>query len=52
MTKNSSIDPTILTAAGRSKFVPVGDDKAKNRRIEVILIPDLSGLFEVIHSDN
>jgi chemotaxis protein MotB len=49
MTENSSIDPNILTAAGRSEFIPVGTDKAKNRRIEVILIPDLSGLFEVIN---
>ncbi len=51
MTENSSIDPRILTAAGRSKFIPVSEDKAKNRRIEVILIPDLSGLFEVINSN-
>jgi len=51
MTSNSSIDPKILTAAGRSKFVPVGEDKAKNRRIEVILIPKLTELFEIISND-
>jgi len=51
MTSNSSIDPKILTAAGRSKFVPLGEDKAKNRRIEVILIPKLTELFEIISND-
>ncbi len=51
MTSSSSIDPKILTAAGRSKFIPVGEDKAKNRRIEVILIPKLTELFEIISND-
>ncbi|MFT7611695.1 MAG: chemotaxis protein MotB [Parvicellaceae bacterium] len=49
MTSNSTIDPKILTAAGRSKFMPVGTDKAKNRRIEVILIPKLNELFDIIN---
>jgi len=48
MTSNSTIDPKILTAAGRGAFLPVGEDKAKNRRIEVILIPKLTELFEII----
>ena len=51
MTSSSSIDPKILTAAGRSKYIPVGEDKAKNRRIEVILIPKLNELFEIISKD-
>ena len=48
MTSNSAIDPKILSAAGRSEYLPVGDDKAKNRRIEVILTPNLDKLFEII----
>jgi chemotaxis protein MotB len=48
MVKNSTINPKILTAAGRSQFVPVGEDKASNRRIEVILTPNLDKLFEII----
>ena len=41
------IDPTKITAAGRSKYVPVtsnntAEGKSKNRRIEIIIEPDLS----------
>jgi len=41
------IDATKITAAGRSKYMPVAtnktnDGKSKNRRIEVIIEPDLS----------
>jgi chemotaxis protein MotB len=50
MTQNSAIDPTILMAAGRSQFHPVdANDKAKNRRIEVIISPNLDELFKVIN---
>ncbi len=50
MTQNSTIDPTILMAAGRSQYHPVdANDKAKNRRIEVIISPNLDELFKVIN---
>ncbi len=46
---NSSLDPAQVTAAGRGEYLPVDPaDKAKNRRIEVILAPDLSELFEIV----
>lgn len=49
MLANSTINPNTITAAGRSYFIPVDElDKAKNRRIEVILIPNLDELFEMI----
>jgi chemotaxis protein MotB len=48
MTANSAINPKVLSAAGRSEYLPVGEDKAKNRRIEVILTPNLDKLFEII----
>ena len=53
MMENSSIDPAILTAAGRGEFFPIApndtpENKAKNRRIEVILTPNLDKLFELI----
>ncbi|MFZ6050498.1 OmpA family protein [Halocola ammonii] len=49
MMENSDIDPKILTAAGKSEYVPVDpSDKAKNRRIEIILSPNLNELFEII----
>lgn len=50
MTKNSNINPSQLIASGRSEFHPVDPaDKAKNRRIEVIISPNLNALFEMIN---
>lgn len=52
MLANSEMDPTSISASGRSEFHPVDpDDKAKNRRIEIIITPDLSELFELISSE-
>jgi chemotaxis protein MotB len=49
MTANSNIKPTVLSAAGRSEYHPVNPtDKAKNRRIEIILQPDLGELYKLI----
>lgn len=49
MTQNSSINPAILSASGRSKYHPLSEeDKAANRRIEVIITPNLDKLFEII----
>lgn len=49
MLGNSEMDPAQITAAGRSEFHPVDpNDKSKNRRIEIIISPDLSALFELI----
>jgi chemotaxis protein MotB len=49
MLSNSAMDAQQITAAGRSEFHPVDpNDKAKNRRIEIIIAPDLSKLFELI----
>lgn len=46
---NSSMSPTQVMAAGRGEFLPVDPaDKAKNRRIEVIISPNLNELFEII----
>ena len=49
MLGNSNIDPRQLMAAGRSAFLPVDkNDKAKNRRIEIIISPNLNALYELI----
>lgn len=46
---NSKIDPKSLVPAGRSKYVPVdSQDKARNRRIEIILSPKLDKLYSII----
>lgn len=52
MTTNSNIKPQILSAAGRSEYMPIGADKAKNRRIEIILQPDLGELYKLINDQN
>ena len=52
MQENSSLDPKQLTAAGRGEYLPVDPaDKAKNRRIEIILAPDLGELFKLINEE-
>jgi chemotaxis protein MotB len=47
--EGSKIDPVRITASGRGEYIPVDPaDKAKNRRIEIILAPDLSSLMELV----
>jgi chemotaxis protein MotB len=49
MQESSKIDPLRITAAGRGEYIPVDpNDKAKNRRIEVILAPDLEALYKLV----
>lgn len=52
MLSNSKMNPAQLMAAGRSEYHPVeAADKAKNRRIEIIISPNLNELFEIISKD-
>ena len=51
--KNPSLDPLQLTAAGRAEFIPLEPNKTKegrsaNRRIEMILSPNLDDLFKLL----
>ena len=49
MLSNSKMDPVTISASGRSEFIPIdSENKAKNRRIEVVLIPKLDELFDII----
>lgn len=49
MQEASKMDPLRITAAGRGEYVPVDPaDKAKNRRIEIILSPDLKELMKLV----
>ncbi len=53
ITKNSKVDPKRLTAAGRSEYLPIdltntAEGRKKNRRIEVILTPNLDELYELL----
>jgi chemotaxis protein MotB len=50
MIANSKVNPSQLMAAGRSEFHPLdSQDKAKNRRIEIIISPNLNELFDIIN---
>ncbi len=46
---NSTLDPKRVTAGGRGEYAPVDpSDKAKNRRTEVILSPNLEELYKLV----
>lgn len=51
--RNKGIDPKRVTAAGRSQYVPVAsgnssEARARNRRTEIILTPDMDRLMELL----
>jgi chemotaxis protein MotB len=48
-----SVDPTRLTAGGRSEYIPKtsnesDDGKALNRRTEIIILPELDQFFQLL----
>lgn len=52
--ENSDINPLNLTAAGRSEYAPVSSNettegKSKNRRIEIILTPQLDEISKMLN---
>jgi chemotaxis protein MotB len=56
ITKDSSIDPRRLTAAGRGPYVPIDPGKTeearkRNRRTEIILSPKLDELLKVLETN-
>lgn len=53
LTENVGVNPLRVSAAGRGEFMPLApndtpEGKAKNRRTEIILTPNLSGLLELV----
>ena len=53
LTSNTNLDPTQLIAAGRSVVVPISSNltsegRGENRRIEMILSPNLDDLFKLL----
>jgi chemotaxis protein MotB len=56
LTANSSINPTQLSASGRSEYFPLDaantkEAKAKNRRTEIIITPKLNELFKILEGN-
>ena len=54
--QSGNIDPTRLSASGRSEFLPLDENntaeaRAKNRRTEIILTPNLDQLFQLIQNN-
>ena len=53
---NGEIDPVRLSASGRSEYLPIDNSdtpeaRAKNRRTEIILTPNLDQLFKLIQNN-
>lgn len=47
--EGTKLDPKRVTAGGRGEYIPLDpNDKAKNRRIEIILAPDLRELYDLV----
>lgn len=54
--QNGNINPVRLSASGRSEFLPIdpedsADARAKNRRTEIILTPNLDKLMQLIQGN-
>ena len=54
---SSAVDPSRITAAGRGQYFPIASNetaegRAKNRRTEIILIPNLDNLFQILEPTN
>ncbi len=54
LTKDYGVNPHTIIASGRSKYYPIADNstaegRAKNRRTEIILSPDLTELFQLLN---
>jgi chemotaxis protein MotB len=54
---SSGVEPSRITASGRSQYIPVASnstpqDKALNRRTEIILTPKLDELFQILDSNS
>ena len=53
LTEDDKVDAKRVTASGRGEYFPLDpantkEARAKNRRTEIILIPKLGELFEII----
>ncbi|MGE5313561.1 MAG: OmpA family protein [Acidobacteriota bacterium] len=54
LVEDGKMEPARITASGRSEYAPLEEGntpaaRAKNRRTEIILVPKLTELFELLH---
>lgn len=57
MINEGKVDPTRITPAGHGEFFPVenndtAENRSKNRRIEIVLSPDLKEIFSILDASN
>jgi chemotaxis protein MotB len=57
LTENYKVDPTRVTASGRSRWEPIdsnttAEGRARNRRTEIILEPKLDQLMQLIQAES
>lgn len=57
MVDNYGVNPARITPIGRSRYFPVESNttpegRSKNRRIDVILEPDMKAIFDILKSTN
>ena len=56
-TDENKVDAKRVTPAGRGQYFPVEtndtpEGRSKNRRIEIVLTPDMKGIFDILNSAN
>lgn len=55
LTDENKVDAKRVTPAGRGEYFPVesnetAEGRAKNRRIDIVLTPDMKGIFDMLNS--
>lgn len=57
LTNEDGVDPKRVTPAGRGEYFPVesnstAEGRSKNRRIDIVLTPDMKGIYDILNATN
>jgi chemotaxis protein MotB len=57
LTDDNKVDAKRVTPTGRGEFFPIESNatpegRSKNRRIEIVLTPDMKGIFDILNATN
>jgi chemotaxis protein MotB len=57
LVNDNKVDAKRITPAGRGEFFPVESNetvegRSKNRRIDIVLTPDMKGIFDILNATN